>query len=285
MLPVSACSVRIFILKLHCLCQKLNGFLNYKGPCFRREAQKASGRIRLTATVSHGALATSYEPPSRKASAFFGDLHLRVLRTVAMTMVDALCLLARSWCSSQKYLPPFTLLRNKLRTGEDISEPGRVVLKGDIMKLCHVLPVVYAGCLALSLFGCGGNENGSGGDGASSTQVTSGEAVERAAGESTANDASETPETSGNMNNGYLEIDGQQLDVSQAGSDFLQNPLAGSKYYGKQAQLFRRSNQVVVLDTQNRLHATTKKIRLKFMYSTTGAYSCEAATLSILVMT
>ena len=54
------------------------------------------------------------------------------------------------------------------------------------MKLCHVLPVVYAGCLALSLFGCGGNENGSGGDGASSTQVTSGEAVERAAGESTA---------------------------------------------------------------------------------------------------
>ena len=56
------------------------------------------------------------------------------------------------------------------------------------MKLCHVLPVVYAGCLALSLFGCGGNENGSGGDGASSTQVTSGEAVERAAGEFTAND-------------------------------------------------------------------------------------------------
>ena len=113
------------------------------------------------------------------------------------------------------------------------------------MKLCHVLPVVYAGCLALSLFGCGGNENGSGGDGASSTQVTSGEAAERAAGESTANDASETPETSGNMNNGYLEIDGQQLDVSQAGSDFLQNPLAGSKYYGKQAAVVSEVEQIV----------------------------------------
>lgn len=103
------------------------------------------------------------------------------------------------------------------------------------MKLYRAASIVFAGVLAFGLSSCAGNSNELNAEDASDVQSAS---------ESPASDDSEVLEFGDNEDKEYLQIDGQRLDVSQAGSDFLQNPLSAANYYGKQATVVSEVEEI-----------------------------------------